>query len=194
MLLNIILIFFLFWISLINVRNYLPNINKLFFSRSYFRCTYRDDRNCAATKQVQQKDFTDPPVYEVTYKNSHSCTSTPMVETKLSIQSGSSMKRHDSISFDFSKSPVYSNQNFSVADSKLCQNQLNTNQHADFQFHNTSNEFTSVGYRTFNPYETGELYREPLSDYSPLQGLDELNGFDDFDLGEYMNTSDMKYD
>uniref|UniRef100_A0A0E0MIX4 WRKY domain-containing protein n=1 Tax=Oryza punctata TaxID=4537 RepID=A0A0E0MIX4_ORYPU len=43
------------------------------FTRSYFRCTYRDDRGCQATKQIQQKDNNDPPNFQVTYSNDHTC-------------------------------------------------------------------------------------------------------------------------
>uniref|UniRef100_A0A0E0MBR1 WRKY domain-containing protein n=1 Tax=Oryza punctata TaxID=4537 RepID=A0A0E0MBR1_ORYPU len=43
------------------------------FTRSYFRCTYRDDRGCQATKQIQQKDNNDPPMFQVTYSNDHTC-------------------------------------------------------------------------------------------------------------------------
>ena len=37
--------------------------------RYYYRCTYKDNMNCPATKQVQQKDHNDPPLYAVTYYN-----------------------------------------------------------------------------------------------------------------------------
>ncbi|KAF3327358.1 WRKY transcription factor 55 [Carex littledalei] len=159
--------------------------------RSYFRCTYRDDENCVATKQVQQKDFTDPPVYEVTYKNSHSCNLTPMSAANLPIQSGLSMTRPNLISVDFSISPVHLEQYFSAVDSKPCQNLLNVNQGVNLQFHNTTTEFTSVGSRTSDLHEKDALYCESLSDYLPLQGLDELDGFDDLVLREFMNSSDM---
>ncbi|KAF0916564.1 hypothetical protein E2562_007639 [Oryza meyeriana var. granulata] len=43
------------------------------FTRSYFRCTYRDDKGCQATKQIQQKDNNDPPNFQVTYSNDHTC-------------------------------------------------------------------------------------------------------------------------
>lgn len=51
------------------------------FCRSYYRCTYRDTRNCWASKQVQRSDD-DPTIFEVTYKGQHTCingggTSTP---------------------------------------------------------------------------------------------------------------------
>ncbi|KAL5204424.1 hypothetical protein ABZP36_009295 [Zizania latifolia] len=43
------------------------------FTRSYFRCTYRDDKGCQATKQIQQKDNSDPPMFQVTYTKEHTC-------------------------------------------------------------------------------------------------------------------------
>ncbi|EAY79723.1 hypothetical protein OsI_34876 [Oryza sativa Indica Group] len=49
------------------------------FTRSYFRCTYRDDRGCQATKQIQQKDNNDPPMFQVTYSNEHTCTTTRLI-------------------------------------------------------------------------------------------------------------------
>ncbi|XP_052139296.1 probable WRKY transcription factor 63 isoform X2 [Oryza glaberrima] len=49
------------------------------FTRSYFRCTYRDDRGCLATKQIQQEDKNDPPMFQVTYSNEHTCTTTRLI-------------------------------------------------------------------------------------------------------------------
>ncbi|GJN13957.1 hypothetical protein PR202_gb00720 [Eleusine coracana subsp. coracana] len=43
------------------------------FTKSYFRCTYKDDKGCLATKYVQQKDNSDPPEFQVTYSNDHTC-------------------------------------------------------------------------------------------------------------------------
>jgi hypothetical protein len=48
-------------------------INGAHFTRSYFRCTHKDYTGCLATKYVQQKDNTDPPMFEVTYNNEHTC-------------------------------------------------------------------------------------------------------------------------
>ncbi|KAF0918605.1 hypothetical protein E2562_025189 [Oryza meyeriana var. granulata] len=45
------------------------------FPRFYYRCTYKNDMKCPATKQVQQKDTNDPPLFSVTYFNHHSCNS-----------------------------------------------------------------------------------------------------------------------
>ncbi|KAG0459456.1 hypothetical protein HPP92_022584 [Vanilla planifolia] len=42
--------------------------------RSYYRCTYSEDKNCSATKQVQQKDGDqDLPEYMVKYNGKHTC-------------------------------------------------------------------------------------------------------------------------
>ncbi|CAN6357402.1 unnamed protein product [Urochloa humidicola] len=52
-------------------------INGTSHTRSYFRCTYKDERGCLATKHVQQKDCSsDPPVFQVTYNNKHTCNNT----------------------------------------------------------------------------------------------------------------------
>ncbi|KAL6640552.1 hypothetical protein ACP70R_021675 [Stipagrostis hirtigluma subsp. patula] len=48
-------------------------INGTQFTRNYFRCTYKDDRGCQATKHIQQKDNNDPPMFQVTYNNEHTC-------------------------------------------------------------------------------------------------------------------------
>ncbi|RCV36826.1 hypothetical protein SETIT_8G013000v2 [Setaria italica] len=49
-------------------------INGTSYTRSYFRCTYKDDTGCLATKHVQQKDCnSDPPMFQVTYNNGHTC-------------------------------------------------------------------------------------------------------------------------
>ena len=49
-------------------------INGTSFTRSYFRCTYKDDTGCLATKHVQLKDsISDPPVFQVSYNNNHTC-------------------------------------------------------------------------------------------------------------------------
>ncbi|XP_074573975.1 putative WRKY transcription factor 64 [Curcuma longa] len=43
------------------------------FPRSYYRCTYRSDKGCGATKQVQQQCWSDPPLFLVTRKGEHTC-------------------------------------------------------------------------------------------------------------------------
>ncbi|KAG0528452.1 hypothetical protein BDA96_05G013100 [Sorghum bicolor] len=49
-------------------------INGTLFTRSYFRCTYKDDAGCLATKHVQQRDDnSDLPMFHVTYNNDHTC-------------------------------------------------------------------------------------------------------------------------
>ncbi|CAN6239684.1 unnamed protein product [Urochloa humidicola] len=48
------------------------------YPRLYFRCSYRDDRHCLASKLVQQVTHDDPPLYEVTYKHEHTCNAAPV--------------------------------------------------------------------------------------------------------------------
>ncbi|KAL5203890.1 hypothetical protein ABZP36_008761 [Zizania latifolia] len=43
------------------------------FPRFYYRCTYKNDMKCPATKQIQQKGASDPPLFSVTYFNHHTC-------------------------------------------------------------------------------------------------------------------------
>uniref|UniRef100_A0A0E0MIX5 WRKY domain-containing protein n=1 Tax=Oryza punctata TaxID=4537 RepID=A0A0E0MIX5_ORYPU len=49
------------------------------FPRFYYRCTYKNDMKCPATKQVQQKDTNDPPLFSVTYFNHHTCNSSSKI-------------------------------------------------------------------------------------------------------------------
>ncbi|KAL6642019.1 hypothetical protein ACP70R_020200 [Stipagrostis hirtigluma subsp. patula] len=56
-------------------------INGTQFTRNYFRCTYKDDRGCQATKHIQQKDNSDPPMFQVTYNNEHTCNCTTNTST-----------------------------------------------------------------------------------------------------------------
>ncbi|RLM74128.1 putative WRKY transcription factor 48 [Panicum miliaceum] len=46
--------------------------------RLYFRCSYREDRHCQASKLVQQVTQDDPPLYEVTYMYEHTCNAAPV--------------------------------------------------------------------------------------------------------------------
>ncbi|XP_062213445.1 transcription factor WRKY45-2-like [Phragmites australis] len=66
-------------------------INNTNFPRYYYRCTYKDNMNCPATKQVQQKDHSDPPLYAVTYYNEHSCNSAflPLSPSEFQLQTSS---------------------------------------------------------------------------------------------------------
>ncbi|KAM0877888.1 hypothetical protein ACQ4PT_035186 [Festuca glaucescens] len=62
--------------------------------RFYYRCTYKTDMKCPATKQVQQKDTSDLPLFTVTYFNHHSCstTSRPIGSTPDTAEQPSSRK------------------------------------------------------------------------------------------------------
>ncbi|KAG2630502.1 hypothetical protein PVAP13_3KG529040 [Panicum virgatum] len=53
------------------------------FQRFYYRCKFRRERNCRATKQVQQcsnGDPCNPPQFVVTYFNEHTCDTTASCE------------------------------------------------------------------------------------------------------------------
>jgi hypothetical protein len=58
--------------------------------------------NCPATKQVQQKDHSDPPLYAVTYYNDHSCNSAflPLSPSEFRLQTAAG--KAVSICFDSS--------------------------------------------------------------------------------------------
>ncbi|KAI3957131.1 hypothetical protein MKW98_002758 [Papaver atlanticum] len=49
--------------------------------RSYYRCTYRNNQGCLATRQVQRSSE-DPSVYDVTYRGKHSCIQASHLQTK----------------------------------------------------------------------------------------------------------------
>lgn len=61
-------------------------INGALFTRSYFRCTYKDDAGCLATKHVQQVDDDGsssgdgPLMFHVTYNNDHTCCNASAVD------------------------------------------------------------------------------------------------------------------
>ncbi|XP_061371668.1 probable WRKY transcription factor 62 [Gastrolobium bilobum] len=44
------------------------------YLRSYYRCTYKNEQNCQAIKQVQRIQE-DPPLYRTTYYGHHTCES-----------------------------------------------------------------------------------------------------------------------
>ncbi|RYR10424.1 hypothetical protein HN873_050791 [Arachis hypogaea] len=43
------------------------------YPRSYYRCTFRNTKDCWATKQVQRSED-NPNIFEITYKGSHTCS------------------------------------------------------------------------------------------------------------------------
>ncbi|KAL6905746.1 hypothetical protein ACP4OV_003347 [Aristida adscensionis] len=70
------------------------------FPRFYYRCTYKNDMKCPATKQVQQKDTSDPPLFSVTYFNHHTCsTSSNLIGSTRDLAAQSSSKKAVSICF-----------------------------------------------------------------------------------------------
>jgi hypothetical protein len=58
--------------------------------------------NCPATKQIQQKDHSDPPLYQVTYYNEHSCNSAFLALTPTEFQLQTASGKAVSICFDSS--------------------------------------------------------------------------------------------
>lgn len=66
-------------------------LSRLSHCRYYYRCTYKDNMNCPATKQIQQKDYSDPPLYSVTYYNEHTCNSAflPLSPSEFQLQTAS---------------------------------------------------------------------------------------------------------
>ncbi|CAO2152232.1 unnamed protein product [Urochloa humidicola] len=51
-------------------------INGTHFTRNYYRCSYKYNRGCQATKQIQQQSSNDLPMFQVTFKNEHTCNCT----------------------------------------------------------------------------------------------------------------------
>ncbi|KAK7372907.1 hypothetical protein VNO80_06297 [Phaseolus coccineus] len=62
------------------------------FPRSYFRCSYKHDQGCKATKQVQL-DHDNPYLYRITYIGIHTCNVIPMV-THTTTDSSTSESYH----------------------------------------------------------------------------------------------------
>ncbi|KQK10348.1 probable WRKY transcription factor 38 [Brachypodium distachyon] len=54
------------------------NIKDSAFPRLYYRCSYREDKRCLASKLVQQENCDDPPLFKVTYTYEHSCNTAPV--------------------------------------------------------------------------------------------------------------------
>nr|WAB55800.1 putative WRKY transcription factor 70 [Neoregelia sp.] len=46
------------------------------YPRSYYRCTYKYDKGCQATRQVQRSED-DPTMHEITYIGEHTCRDLP---------------------------------------------------------------------------------------------------------------------
>nr|TKV95660.1 hypothetical protein SEVIR_9G377000v2 [Setaria viridis] len=75
-------------------------------TRYYYRRTYKDNMNCPATKQVQQKDHSDPPLYAVTYYNEHLCNSAFLTLSPSEFQLQTSSGKAISVFFDSSSGPA----------------------------------------------------------------------------------------
>ncbi|XP_062208636.1 probable WRKY transcription factor 4 [Phragmites australis] len=54
------------------------NIKDAEYPRLYFRCSYREDKKCLASKLVQQENDDDPPLFTVTYTYEHTCGAAPV--------------------------------------------------------------------------------------------------------------------
>jgi len=65
--------------------------------RCYFKCSFHRERNCRATKQVQQCSNDDPPQYVVMYFNEHTCD-TAAWETAPAAAASSGMMPLDDLS------------------------------------------------------------------------------------------------
>ncbi|KAG2313694.1 hypothetical protein Bca52824_025251 [Brassica carinata] len=64
--------------------------------RCYYRCAYAKDRNCNATKRVQQIQDS-PSVYRTTYVRKHICEVNAFLQLNDDISNGSKMIRFDKI-------------------------------------------------------------------------------------------------
>ena len=53
-----------------------------YVSRSYYRCSYKNEQDCEAIKQVQRIQE-DPPLYRTTYNGHHTCGSCLNPELQL---------------------------------------------------------------------------------------------------------------
>ncbi|RCV37887.1 hypothetical protein SETIT_8G098900v2 [Setaria italica] len=60
-------------------------INGTHFTRNYFRCSYKYDRGCQATKQIQQQSSNDLPIFQVTYNSEHTCNCTTAANKYIKI-------------------------------------------------------------------------------------------------------------
>ncbi|KAJ1273828.1 hypothetical protein BS78_05G014900 [Paspalum vaginatum] len=68
------------------------------FPRFYYRCTFKNDMKCPATKQVQQKDTSDPPLFSVTYFNHHTCSTSSSSLGSISPRDTDAAPQHSSSS------------------------------------------------------------------------------------------------
>ncbi|KAL6845883.1 hypothetical protein ACP4OV_024458 [Aristida adscensionis] len=51
----------------------------------YFRCSYREEKQCKALKQVQQVTFDDAPQFSVTYEHAHTCNVEPVLASHAGV-------------------------------------------------------------------------------------------------------------
>ncbi|TVU27307.1 hypothetical protein EJB05_29908, partial [Eragrostis curvula] len=137
------------------------HINKSKHPRSYYRCTYRQEQDCKATKTVQQQDgsiSTDhPATYTVVYYGQHTCKSnnggdsgTDDSETNTTTQS--STNSESSISGNFSD-PCYLQK--SVDGNKLIDKSTDSIKDNKYETFNM-NEFADLA---FDSWELDALLR-----------------------------------
>ncbi|KAG2313685.1 hypothetical protein Bca52824_025242 [Brassica carinata] len=65
--------------------------------RCYYRCAYSKDRNCKATKRVQQIQDSPSSVYRTTYIGKHICEVNAFLQLNDDINNGSKMIRFDTV-------------------------------------------------------------------------------------------------
>ncbi|KAL2319984.1 hypothetical protein Fmac_028953 [Flemingia macrophylla] len=58
------------------------------YSRSYYRCSHKNDQNCQASKQVQRIQE-EPPLYKTTYFGHHTCNN-DLLNSEIILDSNSS--------------------------------------------------------------------------------------------------------
>ncbi|TVU27259.1 hypothetical protein EJB05_29857, partial [Eragrostis curvula] len=136
------------------------HINKSKHPRSYYRCTYRQEQDCKATKTVQQQDDsigTDhPATYTVVYYGQHTCkgnngdSGTDDSETNTTMQS--STDSQSSISGNFSD-PCYLQR--SVDGNKLIDKSTDSIKDNKYESFNM-NEFADLA---FDSWELDALLR-----------------------------------
>uniref|UniRef100_A0A0D9XNF0 WRKY domain-containing protein n=1 Tax=Leersia perrieri TaxID=77586 RepID=A0A0D9XNF0_9ORYZ len=124
------------------------------FPRFYYRCTYKNDMKCPATKQVQQKDTNDPPMFSVTYFNHHTCNgSSKIVGTNPDSAAQSSSRKSFSICFNShgtaSERPTFLSSSASLlspsVQSYSSNQQLDMNTYIrQFQWANTSSSTSNI--------------------------------------------------
>ncbi|GJN27416.1 hypothetical protein PR202_gb15440 [Eleusine coracana subsp. coracana] len=74
------------------------------YPRLYFRCSYREDRHCMASKRLQQVNCQDPPLFEVTYMHEHTCNAEPVLPPDVGDAAGPPPEASDGFVLSFGSS------------------------------------------------------------------------------------------